>query len=56
MMIIYYKVLFPVVSHDSSISAIRRDLKEDTIENNYDKIKLYFYVEILFQNLINFNF
>jgi len=30
---------FSVVSHDSIVSAFKRDLKEDTIDNNYDKIK-----------------
>ena len=30
---------FSVVSHDSIVSAFKRDLKEETIDNNYDKIK-----------------
>ena len=30
---------FSVVSHDSIVSAFKRDLKEDTFDNNYDKIK-----------------
>ena len=30
---------FSVVSHDSIVSAFKRDLKGDTVDNNYDKIK-----------------
>ena len=30
---------FSVISHDSIVSGFKRDLKEDTIDNNYDKIK-----------------